>query len=144
MSQQMVPGFQATSEPLSDFLTEEEEIYKENIIDHYKQPRNKRELAKFTTKQQGFNPLCGDDITLFLKIINGKIASASFIGDGCAISQAATSMLTEQVTGITLNQAKTLSQDDVLEILGIPISHTRIKCATLALKALAKSLEGRK
>jgi nitrogen fixation protein NifU and related proteins len=140
---QVVPS-PAISEPLSEFLTEEEEIYKENIIDHYKQPRNKRELAKFTTKQRGFNPLCGDDITLFLKIINGEIAGASFIGDGCAISQAATSMMTEQIAGLTVDQAKSLSQHDVLEFLGIPISHTRIKCATLALKALTKSLEGKK
>ncbi len=126
-------------------LTEEEEIYKENIIDYYKNPKNKEELKDATVSTKGSNPLCGDKITLHLKIEeNNKdktIKKATFQGTGCAISQASISMLTEKIENKTTTKAKQLTKDDIYEMLGIPISHTRSKCALLSLKTLKKALE---
>lgn len=125
-------------------LTEEQEIYKENIIDYYKNPRNKEELKNYTAKQRELNPLCGDEITLYLKIEKGKIISATFIGKGCAISQASISMLTEKIKGMTVTEAKKVRKEDIFTMLGIPISFVRMKCALLSLKTLTKSLEKEK
>ncbi|MDP3728724.1 MAG: SUF system NifU family Fe-S cluster assembly protein [bacterium] len=125
----------------STTLTEEQEMYKDNIIDYYKHPRNKCELKDYTHKRREINPLCGDDITLYLKIEKGKIKEASFIGKGCAISQASISLLTEKIKDMPIKNAKKLQKEDILEILGIPISFVRMKCALLSLKVLSKELE---
>lgn len=125
----------------SSVLTEEQEMYKENIIDYYKHPRNKGELQIYTSKHREVNPLCGDDITLYLKIEKGKIQEASFIGKGCAISQASISMLTEKIQGMSLKEAKKMQREDIQNMLGIPISFVRMKCALLSLKVLSKEIE---
>jgi nitrogen fixation NifU-like protein len=117
-----------------------EEIYKENILDHYKNPRNKREL-KTKIKFRETNTICGDETTIYLKIKNKIIQEATFTGRGCAISQASISMLTERLKGITLKQAKSLTEKEILNMLGIPIGHTRIKCALLPLKALQGAIK---
>ncbi len=119
-----------------ELSSEEEEIYTENIIDHYKHPHNQRELARYTVKQHELNPLCGDEITLYLELTGETIADASFQGHGCAISQASISMLTDLLKGKTLAEAQQLTQAEILTMLGIPISHTRLKCALLSLKTL--------
>lgn len=129
------------NEIASRTLTEDEEIYKENILEHYKYPQNKREMKECTVKHREFNPLCGDDITLFIKIENEKIKALTFLGHGCAISQASISMLTEKVKGMKIEEAKVIKQDDILVMLGIPINVVRMKCALLSLKALTKGLE---
>ena len=116
------------------------EIYQENIIDHYKNPHNKKEMNDFTIKHQELNPLCGDKMTLYLKIVGGVAEDVSFLGDGCAISQASISMLTEMIKGKTLSEVRTYSEKDVYNLLGIPISHTRQKCALLSLKTLRNGL----
>jgi nitrogen fixation NifU-like protein len=121
-------------------LTNDEEIYKENILDYYKHPRNKKELNT-NTKAHDKNILCGDEITIYLKIKNNKILEATFTGNGCAISQASASMLTEKLKGLTLKQAKAISKEDILKMLGIPLSFIRTKCALLSLKVLNKALE---
>ncbi|MBS3162447.1 SUF system NifU family Fe-S cluster assembly protein [Candidatus Woesearchaeota archaeon] len=121
-------------------LSEEEEIYKENILDYYKHPKNKKEL-KTKTKAHDKNTLCGDEITIYLRIKANKIQEATFTGNGCAISQASASMLTEKLKGLTLKQAKAISKDDILKMLGIPLSFMRTKCALLSLKVLNKALE---
>jgi len=121
-------------------LSEEEEIYKENILDYYKHPKNKKELNT-KTKAHDKNTLCGDEITIYLKIKANKIQEATFTGNGCAISQASASMLTEKLKGLTLKQAKAISKDDILKMLGIPLSFMRTKCALLSLKVLNKALE---
>lgn len=125
----------------STLLTEEQEIYKENIIDYYKHPRNKFELKGYTHQHREINPLCGDDITLYLHIEKGKITEASFTGKGCAISQASISMLTEKIKDMPLKEAKALKKEDILQMLGIPISFVRMKCALLSLKVLTKEVE---
>ena len=117
-------------------LSEEQEIYKENIIDHYKHPRNKKEMLECTAQHRDVNPLCGDTITMYLKTNNETIEAISFTGDGCAISQASASLLTEKVKGKKIEEAKNFSQQEVFDLLGIPISHARTKCALLALKTL--------
>ena len=122
-------------------LTEEEELYKENILDHYKHPRNKQKLEKYTCSHREFNPLCGDEITIFLCVKNNAVNDASFQGNGCAISQAAASMLTDFVKGKTVEEIKRLGPWDVFNLLGVRISHTRSKCALLCLKTIQAAVK---
>ncbi|MEK6863311.1 MAG: Fe-S cluster assembly sulfur transfer protein SufU [Nanoarchaeota archaeon] len=121
-------------------LTEEEELCKENLIDHYKSPKNKGEMEKYTLKQKQVNPLCGDQITVYLKLENDKIIGATFTGSGCAISQASVSMLLEKIKGKEVEDIKSIGEKQVLDLLGIPISPTRINCALLSLKTLHRAL----
>lgn len=125
----------------SSELTEEQEMYKENIIDYYKHPRNKEELKDYTYKHRELNPICGDEIVLYLKVEKGKIKKATYTGKGCAISQASISMLTEKLKDMPVKEAKSLKKEDIFEMLGIPISFVRTKCALLSLKTLTKSIE---
>ena len=113
-----------------------DDIYTENILDHFKFPRNKREMMLPTRTRREWNPLCGDEITLFVKISNQRIEDISFLGRGCAISQASISLLTERLQGITVEEARNLSEKEVFTMLGIPISPLRTKCALLSHKAL--------
>ena len=122
-------------------LTEEQEIYKENIIDYYKNPRNKKELQQYSCKHKEINPICGDEITLYLQVEKGKITQATYTGKGCAISQASISMLTEKIKDMPIKEAKKMQKEDIFAMLGIPISFVRMKCALLSLKVLNKSLE---
>ena len=123
-----------------ELTEEEEEIYKENILDYYKNPRNKKELET-KTKAHDKNTLCGDEVTIYLKLEKNKIKDATFTGNGCEISQASASMLTEKLKGLTIKQAKAISKEEILKMLGIPLSFMRIKCALLPLKVLNKTLE---
>ncbi|MDP3734419.1 MAG: SUF system NifU family Fe-S cluster assembly protein [Nanoarchaeota archaeon] len=122
-------------------LTEQEEIYKENIIDHYKYPRNKKELSQYTCSRTESNPLCGDKISIYLAVDAGKITEISFQGHGCAISQASASMLTEHSKGMSLSSVASFTEKDVQSLLGIPLSPIRMKCAILSLKTIHKALE---
>ncbi|MAG60302.1 SUF system NifU family Fe-S cluster assembly protein [archaeon] len=124
-----------------DQLTEEQEIYKENIIDHYKNPHNKCKLKNSTHTEKGINPMCGDHIVIYLHVTNDTITDVSFEGDGCAISQASISLLTDAIKGKKVTDALKLTESDIYELLGIPISHTRRKCALLSLTTLKKALE---
>src|SRR3989344_1773868 len=124
-----------------DNLTEEQEIYKENILDHYKNPRNKKELTEAAVISKEVNPLCGDEITLYLDIEEGKIVEAAFTGKGCVISQASASLFAEYVNGLTVEEVQELQQRNILDLLKIPISHTRLKCALLPLRAFQKGME---
>ena len=121
-------------------LTEEQEIYKENIIDHYKHPHNKRKMHDPDKTEKGINPLCGDHIVLYLKLDKNKIVDVSFEGDGCAISMASISLLSDELIGKSITQAQKITKQEVYSFLGIPISHTRTKCALLSLNTLHKSL----
>jgi nitrogen fixation protein NifU and related proteins len=122
-------------------LTEEQEIYKENIIDHYKHPHNKHKLENATCVEKGINPLCGDHLEIYLKIESEKVVDVGFEGDGCAISQASISLLTDAIKGKKISEVLALTESDVYELLGIPISHTRRKCALLSLNTVHKALE---
>ena len=130
------------SEITSSKLTEEQEIYKENIIDHYKNPHNKKELNGCSLSHKELNPICGDEITIYFKIDdNNVVTDVTFTGDGCAISQASVSMLTDYMKGMSVSDVKEVNSDKIMELLGIPISHTRIKCALLSLKTVHGALK---
>jgi nitrogen fixation NifU-like protein len=121
-------------------LTEEQLIYKENILDHYKHPHNKRIMADCDVHCKDLNPLCGDTIEVYLKIADGRIADAAFQGAGCAISQASVSMLTDKLKGMAVADARALTRDDVLRMLNIPIGAVRMKCAMLGLRTAQSAL----
>jgi len=119
----------------------EEEIYRENIIDHFKNPRNYGEIVEAEIKHSELNSVCGDMIQLFVKLKEGKVEDVKFKGNGCAISMAATSMMTEILKKKTLNEIKNLNEEDIFEILGIKLSVVRMKCGLLCLNTLMKGLE---
>jgi nitrogen fixation NifU-like protein len=123
-------------------LTEEQEIYRENILDHYKHPRNVGAIKNCLHQHRELNPLCGDELELFLEVENNKIVKVFFSGAGCAISQAAMSMLTEKIKGMGVEEAMKLQSEDIVDMLGIPIGVVRMKCALLCLKTLHGSLKG--
>ena len=112
-------------------------IYQDQIIDYYKYPRNKRKMEDPTIDYGDQNPVCGDEIHFYVKLDeNGKVTDSSFEGQGCAISQAAVSMMTDLIEDMTLEELKQLTNDDITEMLGIPLSPVRLKCAILGLKVL--------
>ncbi|MGA8711337.1 MAG: iron-sulfur cluster assembly scaffold protein [Thermoplasmata archaeon] len=117
-------------------------MYQEVILQHYRTPKNFGPLPEADRIGEESNPLCGDHITLRLKVdpATQKISEVRFQGDGCAISVASTSMLTEKVEGLTLEQAGQLTRDDVLQQLGIPLSPVRVKCALTGFAALGRAL----
>src|SRR3989344_2737630 len=119
----------------------EEEIYRENIIDHFKNPRNYGEIVEAEIKHSELNSVCGDMIQLFVKLKEGKVEDVKFKGNGCAISMAATSMMTEILKKKTLEEIKKLNEEDIFEILGIKLSVVRMKCGLLCLNTLMKGLE---
>ncbi|QQG40327.1 MAG: SUF system NifU family Fe-S cluster assembly protein [Candidatus Aenigmatarchaeota archaeon] len=109
------------------------QMYQENVLDHYRHPRNKGALTRPDIKHSGQNPLCGDEIEIMAKLNGDVIKDVRFRGSGCAISQAAASMLTERIKGMALADVKRIERDDVVSMLGVPISATRMKCAMLGL-----------
>ncbi len=112
-------------------------IYREHILDHYKNPRNFGKLETDDIHYFDRNPLCGDEIGIQVKLDNNnKMAEVKFHGKGCAISQCAASMLTEEIMGKSLEEVKKLQNQDMLDMLAIPISPVRMKCAILSLKVL--------
>lgn len=113
-----------------------DELYMENILDHYQDPRNFGELEDADLSHEEGNPSCGDLVRIDIKLDGDKIADIKFSGKGCAISQASASMLTERLEGGTLDDIKNLTKDDILDMLGIPIGPMRIKCALLSLKVV--------
>jgi nitrogen fixation NifU-like protein len=118
------------------------DIYKDIILDYYRNPRNFGDLPNPDVRAKDSNPLCGDIIEMQLKINDGKIEDVRFKGKGCAISQASASMLTETVKGKTLDEVKSMSKSDVLNLLGIDPGPTRIKCALLGLKVVKLAVYG--
>jgi nitrogen fixation protein NifU and related proteins len=115
---------------------QDEQFYREYILDHYKNPRNFGRLESPTLSHEEDNPLCGDVVGIDLQLKDGNIEEVRFHGRGCAISQASASLLTERLKGISLDEARKISKEDVFEDLGIDISPARIKCALLSLKVL--------
>lgn len=114
-----------------------DDIYREIILDHYRNPRNKGKLPDADVSIHDSNPLCGDEIDIHLKVDGDKIRDVKFEGRGCAISQASASMLTEMVMGKPLTSIRDLSKDDILENIGLTsLGPARIKCALLSLKVL--------
>ncbi len=118
-----------------------DELYRENILDHYKHPHNwspaARELERVDLQFHDLNPLCGDELTVQLTVgEDGRIEDIRFAGHGCAISQAAASMASDEIKGMPVEDVLALDRSFVLDLLGIDISATRMKCALLSLKVL--------
>lgn len=134
-------------------------LYQDIILEHNNRPRNRRSMAGATVQAKGYNPVCGDEVEVYLKIANARIVEASFQGQGCAISQASASLLTEAVQGLTVDQARQLQvsiagllQADGVSIVefkpaelaalsGVRKFPARHRCASLAWSALAQALQ---
>jgi nitrogen fixation NifU-like protein len=123
-------------------MSDLEQMYREVILDHYKNPHGHGLLEGADAQAEGMNPLCGDEVTVSVKFAaDGEtIEQVGFEGRGCAISQAATSMLTDLVKGKTATEVATLPKEDLLEEIGIPLTPVRIKCAILGLGVLKVAL----
>ena len=114
-----------------------DDIYREIILDHYRNPRNKGKLPDADISTHDSNPLCGDEIDIHMKVQGGKIMDVKFEGRGCAISQASASMLTEMVIDKPLTNVKDIDKTVILENIGLTnLGPARIKCALLALKVM--------
>jgi nitrogen fixation protein NifU and related proteins len=122
-------------------VSEFEQLYREVILDHYKAPRNFGLLEPADAVAEGQNPLCGDEVTVSVRFADGDvIEDVGFEGRGCAISQAATSMLTDIVKGRTAQEVATMPKEELLEEIGIPLTPVRLKCAILGLGVLKVAL----
>ncbi len=115
-------------------------IYKEEIIDHYKNPRNYGHLDSPDIHVEANNPLCGDKLSMDLLVRDGVVQDVRFSGKGCAISQASASMLTEEMVGARLEDLARTTRQDILDNLGIEVSYARMKCAMLSLGMLRLAL----
>ena len=119
-----------------------DDIYREIILDHYRNPRNKGTLEPNDFSYEDVNPLCGDEVRIDVRVKDDHIDEIAFSGRGCAVSQASASILMEMVEGKSLEDVKAITKDDLLEEIGIPVSPARLKCALLGLKVLKAGLYG--
>jgi nitrogen fixation protein NifU and related proteins len=119
-----------------------DDIYREIILDHYKNPRNKGTLDPHDYSYEDVNPLCGDEIRVDVRVKDDHVSEIAFSGRGCAVSQASASILMEMVEGKSLDDVKAITKDDLLEEIGIPVSPARLKCALLGLKVLKAGIYG--
>ncbi|SDC96642.1 nitrogen fixation protein NifU [Natrinema hispanicum] len=119
------------------------DMYRQQILDHYKNPRNYGELEDPTFTHVGENPMCGDEIRMDVKLDDDEetIKQVAFSGDGCAISQASASMLSKELRGKTVDELLEMDRDDVIDMLGVDISPMRVKCAVLAEKVAQDGAE---
>lgn len=120
-----------------------DDLYREQIIDRYQNPLFKGELDPNDISFEDSNPLCGDEIRIDLRVDeNDQVREAVFSGHGCAISQASADLLMERIQGKSLDEVKTLTKEDILEMLGIELGPVRLKCALLSLKVLKAGVYG--
>jgi nitrogen fixation NifU-like protein len=119
-----------------------DDLYRDFILDHYKHPHNFGELEPHDLDAHEHNPLCGDELGIHIRTQDGRIGELRFHGHGCAISQASASIASDELIGMELDSAASLDADWLLELLGIPVSATRRKCALLPLKVLRAAITG--
>ena len=117
-----------------------DDLYRDYILEHYRQPHNFGVIADADASYEGSNPLCGDRITLMIGVKDGVVDRVGFTGRGCAISQASASLLTDEIKGKPIDEVAAIRADDVLDLLGIEISPARLKCAMLSHETLQKAL----
>lgn len=120
-----------------------DDLYRDEILEHYREPHNFGTLNEPDAVHEGHNPLCGDRITIMLAIDDGTVSDVAFSGRGCAISQASASMLTDEIKGRPLADVEAMNNQDILDLLGIEISPARLKCALLSIDTLHRALESR-
>lgn len=130
---EMLNGFPSDKETLM-------KLYKERVMDHYQNPRNRGSLEKPDFATGHFNPSCGDSVRFEAHVENGKIKKITFSGEGCAVSQAAASMLTEHSVGKPLDELLKLDKEFMLKLVGMPLGPMRVRCALLALQALHQGI----
>ncbi|MBL8154238.1 MAG: SUF system NifU family Fe-S cluster assembly protein [Anaerolineae bacterium] len=119
------------------------DLYREIILDHARNPRHPGILDPADVDHEEHNPLCGDRLRLTMRVNNeGTITDVAWDGNGCAISQAAASMLSEEMVGKKLEDVRKITKEDVFEMIGIPLTINRVKCALLALKTLVIGTQG--
>jgi nitrogen fixation NifU-like protein len=121
-------------------MNEFDQLYREVILDHYKNPRGHGVIEDADAQAEGQNPLCGDEVAIFVALDGDKIEDVRFRGRGCAISQAATSMLIELVKHRTVDEVATMPREELLDEVGIPLTPVRLKCALLGLGVLKVAL----
>ncbi|HEA46541.1 MAG TPA: iron-sulfur cluster assembly scaffold protein [Candidatus Pacearchaeota archaeon] len=117
------------------------DMYREHIMDLYKNPQNFGIMKNPTHKKTEYNSLCGDEITVQLKVKDGKVKDVKFNGSGCVISMVSASLITEKIREMPIEEIKKLNNKDILELLKIRISPARIKCALLPLEATKRALK---
>ena len=121
-----------------------DDLYRDEILEHYRQPHNFGTLEAPDAVHEGSNPLCGDRITMMLALADdGTVRDVAFSGRGCAISQASASMLTDGIKGRPIREVEAMTNQDILDLLGIEISPARLKCALLSLDTLHHALQAR-
>ncbi|HSM32684.1 MAG TPA: SUF system NifU family Fe-S cluster assembly protein [Anaerolineae bacterium] len=121
-----------------------DDLYRDEILEHYREPHNFGTLDAPDAVYEGHNPLCGDRITMMLSVdAAGNVSDVAFSGRGCAISQASASLLTDEVKGRPVSEVEAMRNQDILDLLGIVISPARLKCALLSLDTLQHALEAR-
>ena len=133
-----------------------EQVYRDAVLEHARSPRNRGALDPYSVRQEGVNPSCGDELVVYLHVADGRVERASFDGQGCAISQAAASLMTQAVRGLALDEAKGLitrfkamvrgegadpSLGDLAVLEGVSKLHARVKCATLAFVTLDAAID---
>jgi nitrogen fixation protein NifU and related proteins len=123
----------------------EDELYRQELLERYRGAGNKKRMLSPDIHSQDSNPLCGDHIEIFLRVdTDGKIKDATFDGNGCVISMASASILLEHLIGKNLKEAQELTREDILDMIGIALTPTRVKCAVLALSTIKKGIEENK
>jgi nitrogen fixation NifU-like protein len=116
------------------------DLYADNILDHFRDPRNTGALKKATVDHEELNHACGDSLHLWLLLDGGKVTKVGWEGEGCAISQASMSILSEELEGKSEDEILKLTKDDIYEMLGVPIGPRRFKCALMSLHVLKNAL----
>lgn len=117
-----------------------QDMYREHILELFKEPHNYGTLANATHECRAHNPLCGDDIAMQARIVSGTVHDVLFKGSGCALSMASASLLTDEVKGKTVHKVMTWNREDVLRLMDIPVGPVRLKCVLLPLEALQGAL----